>query len=86
LATTCDGETVIDVTAVEDAVTFVVVGDACFPLPLEQPTTRKAEAANNAQMENAFSPMVLSMTLAVCSRFPDRGLHMPVPIPEVSVV
>jgi hypothetical protein len=63
----------VPATAVEGVLAIVVVGAACFPLPLEQPTTRSAKAATNAWTEKRFGSILLIMTFAVPCRFPDRG-------------
>jgi len=86
LETAYDGDKVVVVAAVEDVVTFVVVGDAWFPLPLEQPTTRSAKAPTNALTENRFEDIVITMTLAMPGRFPDGTRHIPSPIARRLVV
>jgi len=62
--------------AVVVAAGIVVAGAARFPPPPEQPATRSATAATNANTERRFERIVISMTLSDPWRFPDRGLRM----------
>jgi len=72
--------TLVDVARVEDVVAIVVVGDAWFPPPLEHEATRRVKAATNANTENRFGTIVLSMTLAMLGRFPERASGAPQPV------